>query len=182
MSPARTEPLPDGHSWLRLADPAWANPLDARPAGTRGGRWNPGGGAPTLYLNETVATARANVRRFLAGTPVEPEDLDPDRGYVLVEVALPAGQQVLDVHSPEGLVASDLPSTYPVGADGTEVPHATCQPVGLAALDAGLDGVRGRSAAGPPIDELRELAWFPRGRRARKRRVRSFGDWYFGPA
>lgn len=178
----RAEPLPDGHTWLRLADPAWTNPLDPRPAGARGGRWNPPGGAPTLYLNETVATARANVRRFLAGTPVEPEDLDPHRGFVLVEVALPTGQRVLDAHTADGLVAAGLPATYPVDEDGNEVPHATCQPVGQGAFDAGLDGVRCRSAADTDTGraQLRELAWFPRGRRARKRGVRAFGDWYFG--
>lgn len=177
----RTEDLPDGHVWLRLADPSWTNPLDARPAATRGGRWNPPGGAPTLYLNDTVATARANVRRFLAGTPVEPEDLDPDRGYVLAEVSLPTGQRVLDAHSAEGLTALGLPVTYPLDEHGAEAPHAGCQPVGSAAFDAGLDGVRCRSAADTESHLPRELAWFPRGRRARKRRTRSFGDWYFGP-
>jgi len=176
----RTEDLPDGHVWLRLADPGWTNPLDARPAAARGGRWNPPDGAPTLYLNDTVATARANVRRFLAGTPVEPEDLHPDRGYVLVEVSLPTGQRVLDAHSVEGLATVGLPGTYPLDEDGTEVPHARCQPIGSAAFDVGLDGVRCRSAADTESHQPRELAWFPRGRRARKRRARSFGDWYFG--
>ena len=175
----RTEVLPDGHTWLRLADPAWTNPLDARPAGARGGRWNPPGGPPTLYLNESVGAARANVRRFLAGTPVEPEDLDPDRGYVLVEVALPTGQQVLDAHTVDGLIAAGLPATYPLGDAGDEVPHATCQPIGQGAFEAGLDGVRCRSAADTESREPRELAWFPRGRRARKRGARTFGDWYF---
>ena len=48
-------------------------------------------------------------------------------------------------------------------------------------IGRGLDGVRCRSAADTDSREPRELAWFPRGRRARKRGVRTFGDWYFGP-
>lgn len=177
----RTERLPNGHVWLRLADPAWTNPLDARPAAARGGRWNPPDGAPTLYLNESAATARANVRRFLAGTPVEPEDLHPARGFVLVEVSLPTDQRVLDAHSPAGLDAAGLPTTYPLDGDGAPVPHAVCQPIGQAAFDKDLDGVHCRSAADTDGRGRRELAWFHRGRRARKRGVRTFGDWYFGP-
>lgn len=175
----RTEPLDDGNHWLRLADPAWADPLDATCAAQRGGRWTPPGGPATLYLNETVATARANLRRFLAGTPVEPEDLDGDGGYALVEVTLPDGQQVLDAHSTAGLAAVDLPPTYPLDRSGGLVRHATCQPIGQAAFDAGLDGVHCRSAASETDAGLRDLAWFPRTRTATALETRPFGDWYF---
>ena len=65
----RTERLANGHRWLRLADPAWADPLDPDFARATGGRWNPPGSYPTLYLNEDVVTARINLQLFLAGKP-----------------------------------------------------------------------------------------------------------------
>lgn len=176
----RTETLPERTRWLRLADPRWADPLDATHGAARGGRWMAPGGPATLYLNETVAVARANVRRFLAPTPVEPEDLDDDGGFVLVEVSLPRNQEVLDAHTVEGLRAVRLPASYPLDGRGAEVSHARCQRVGRKAFDADLDGVRCRSAAGGSTDDLRELAWFTRGRRARTLSTHRFGDWYFG--
>ena len=56
--PLRRERLTDGWTWWRIADPAWANPLDPSYAARRGGRWNPPDSFPTLYLNEDKVTAR----------------------------------------------------------------------------------------------------------------------------
>lgn len=177
----RRDDLDPHHVWTRLADGAWDDPLDPSfaPLG-RGGRWTLPGGPDTLYLNEDDDTARANIRRFFAGSPVTPEDLDDDNGFVLVDVALPGGQTVADAHTDVGLKELGLPESYPLDPDGREVPHDRCQPIGQHIFDAGLDGVLCRSAAGPADAGLRELAWFPRGRRATRVAVRRFADWYYG--
>jgi hypothetical protein len=92
-----------------------------------------------------------------------------------VEAALPA-LTAADAHSDVGLKALGLPATYPLDSRGREVRRAVCQEVGRRVHDAGLGGVHCRSAAG----EGRELAWYPGpGQRARRRRTRSFGDWYY---
>jgi len=176
---ARPEPLDPGHVWLRLADLAWADPLDPTFAPVVGGRWTPVGGPPTLYFNADVATARANVRRLCAGYSMVPEDLDDDNGYVLVAARLPPGQRVADAHTSAGLTALGLPTTYPVDGDGVEIGHATCRPLGQAIFDGGLHGVHCRSAA-THDGSGRELGWFPAaGDRARRRAAHRFGDWYY---
>jgi hypothetical protein len=100
------ERLPDGHRWLRLADPAWDDPLDPGFAARLGGRWNPPGSFPVLYLNEDVVTARLNLRRFLEGLPYGPEDLRDDTAPVLVVATIPRNQVVADVHTPAGVAAA----------------------------------------------------------------------------
>lgn len=168
------EALP-ARRWQRLADPAWDDPLDPSWAAVEGGRWNPPGSWPTLYLSEDVATARANVRRFFAGSPVEPEDLDDDRGYLLVEAGLPA-LEAADAHSDAGLAQLGLPSSYPLDENGDEIPHTVCQGIGSQVHTPGLGAVHCRSSTGTG----RELAWYPRGRqRPRRHRIRRFGDWYY---
>lgn len=173
----RTEPLPDGQPWWRLVDPGWADPLDAGYAAERGARWTPPGGAPTLYLNQDVPTARANLVRFLAGSSVTPDDL-ADTSFELVEVVLPDGQTAVDAHSPAGLAALGLPATYPLDPAGARIDHAVCQPIGAAVAAAGWDGVHARSAA-TAEGRGRELAWFPRGRTATVGGRHRFSRWYF---
>jgi hypothetical protein len=175
-----TERLPDDHGWLRVADPAWTDPLDPSFAATTGGRWNPPDSFPVLYLNEDVVTARINLQLFLAGLPYGPEDLRDDTGPVLVEAVLPRRQEVADVHSQAGVAAAGLPPTYPQDASGALVDHARCQPIGLAAHGAGLRGVRSRSARAP-YGAGRELAWFPASVRSRARAVsvQPFTAWFW---
>ncbi len=175
----RTEWLRDGHEWLRVADRGWRDPLDPTYAAVRGGRWNPPDSFPTLYLNEDLETARANLRAFVAAWPYEPEDLRNDSGPVLVGATLPRRQRVADVHSPAGVAAAELPAGYPLHDDGSPVPRERCQPIGVAAEEAGLRGVHARSAAAS--GDSRELAWFPATARSRARRTRTlrFADWYW---
>jgi len=177
----RTELLPDGHLWLRIADPGWKDPLDPGFAAERGGRWNPAQSHRMLYLNEDRVTARLNLRRFIEGWPYEPEDLRDDAGPVLVLATLPRRQKVADVHSRRGVAAVGLPATYPLDARGRLVAHGACQPIGEAARRAGLRGVRARSARAPD-GAGRELAWFPanRGSRARQVGVEAFETWFWG--
>lgn len=176
----RDERLPDIHVWWRVADPAWRNPLDPSYAARRGGRWNPPGSFPTLYLNEDVVTARLNLRAFIAAWPYEPEDLRADPGPVLVGATLPRSQQVCDAHSPAGVKAAGLPSSYPRDSSGALVPRAACQRVGQRVKQAGLRGVRCRSAQSA-AGAGRELAWFPATARsvARLRETLAFDEWYW---
>jgi RES domain len=176
----RTEVLPDRHRWWRIARIEWRDPLDPTFARDRGGRWNPPGSFPALYLNEDLVTARINLRRFIAGWPYEPEDLRDDTGPVLVGALLPRGQQVADVHTPAGVAAVGLPATYPLDDAGLLVVHHVCQPIGVAARTRGLRGVRCRSAQAP-LGAGRELAWFPATARSRARvaESRPFTDWFW---
>lgn len=168
--------LPDGHEWLRVADRAWADPLDPSFARERGGRWNPPGSFDTLYLNEDLATARAQVTKLLGGTPVEPEDLDV--GFDLVVATLPRAQETADASTGSGLAEMGLPTTYPRHRNGRPVGHEVCQPIGRQVHDAGLRGVYARSAA---TDTGSELAWFPALKSSRARLVSRFpfGDWWY---
>lgn len=177
----RTELLPDGHEWWRIARREWRDPLDPAHAAQRGGRWNPPGSFPTLYLNEDMVTARLNLRTFIAGWPYEPEDLRDDSGPALVGATLPRDQRVLDVHSRPGVAAVGLPASYPVDGRGRIVPHGPCQRIGEQARQQGLRGVRCRSARAPE-GAGRELAWFPATSRSRARRTRSlpFERWFRG--
>lgn len=174
------ERLPDDHSWWRIADSSWTDPLDPRYAQRRGARWNPPESFPTLYLNEDMVTARLNLRAFIAGWPYEPEELREDAGPVLVECRLPRRQDVCDVHTPEGLRAAGLPASYPLDGVGEVIGHDRCQVIGKRAKEQGLRGVRARSAQSRE-GTGRELAWFPAVRSvARRIGTLSFAVWFWG--
>ena len=165
---------PIGGLYYRVADPDWADPLDPSYASAhRGQRWNPPG-LECLYLNQDVATARANVVKRFAGLPYGPEDLDPATAPLLLGVEVPDGQAA-DAYTDAGLAAAGLPTTYPYDGAGGLIPHEVCQPVGRAAHDAGLDGIDCRSAA---ASNRRELAWFPRGSTASERSRLAFARWW----
>ncbi len=176
----RQEVLPNPHTWWRIADPAWSNPLDPRFAERHGGRWNAPSSFATLYLNEDKVTARLNLRAFIAQWPYEPEDLRDDTGPILVGAALPRRQRVCDAHSRAGVLRAGLPETYPVDADGVLVPHTQCQPIGAQVKAAGLQGVRSRSAQSRD-GAGRELAWFPATTRsvARRQQTLLFEAWFW---
>lgn len=174
------ERLADGQQWLRVADPDWVDPLDPSYAAERGGRWNPPGSHPTLYLNEDLATARSQVETLLAGSPVEPDDLDP--GFDLVVATLPRSQDVADAVSNEGLEVLGLPASYPRYGNGRPVRHDVCQPIGVDVYETGLRGVHARSAADESGDG-RELAWFPARSTSQASLVSRlrFEDWWYRP-
>ena len=174
------ERLPDDRSWWRIADPEWADPLDPTFAQRRGGRWNPQGSFPTLYLNEDKVTARLNLRAFIAGWPYEPEELREDTGPLLVECRLPRRQDVCDVHTSEGVRAAGLPAAYPLDEEGEAVGHHRCQPIGRRVKEQGLRGIHARSAQSR-IGAGRELAWFPASVRsvARRNGTLAFPAWFW---
>lgn len=163
-----------GGRYFRVADPEWADPLDPSfSSRSPGQRWNPPG-LPCLYLNHDVATARVNVRRLFDGLPFSPESLDPAKAPQLVEVDIPSGQAA-DAHTPQGLASLGLPATYPHDANGVQITHEMCQPIGQAAFDANLDGIDYRSAA---PGGTRELAWFPRNSQPTPTSLRHFDQWW----
>lgn len=166
---------PEDHLWVRVAKPDWRDPFDASFAGAHGGRWNPPGSWPTLYLNRDLDTARAQVARLLAGTFADPDDLSDD-AFVLVAARLPAAE-VADVVSDSGVKAAGLPLTYPLNANGSVVSHGRCRAIGVQARDAGLGGVEARSAC-TPDGSGRELALWSglSGVRPVKRRA-PYGRW-----
>jgi len=161
--------VPDGRVFLRVAEPEWADPLDASYAAEAGGRWNPPASFPTLYLNGDVATARMQVQRLAEGTPFTMDDLDDD-AYVLVAATLPRGQSCADAVSAAGLGRLGLPAGYPVDEAGEPVGYERCQPIGAEVRARRVRGVWCISAA--TRDGVgRELAWFPATARSRGRLV-----------
>ncbi len=172
------EKLSNGHTWCRIANSGWRNPLDPQFAAQRGGRWNSPGGRPTLYLNEDLATARLNLRLFIAQWPYEPEDLRSDTGPHLVGAQLLRNQVVADVHTRVGLAQAGLYQNYPHDLNGDVVAHEVCQAIGEVTKSAGLRGVRARSAQSRD-SVARELAWFPAGERSRAKHINTlkFEKW-----
>ena len=168
-----------GGTYVRVADPDWADPLDASFSRRSGGRWNPPGEFAVLYLCRDVETARANARRLIAGQPFTFDDLLPERLPVLVEATVPEARHV-DAVTARGLAALELPATYPRDGRGRTVGHARCRRIGSAAWAAGEPGIACRSAAEGAPDGGEELALFDRGVRLRRGRRRRFDRWYRG--
>lgn len=180
MSLRRHALRPPAHVWLRVAHPSWTDPLDGSFAARHGGRWNPPGSWPTLYLCRDVDTARAQIDRLLDGSPVDPEDLSDD-AFVLVGVRLPPAD-VADIVTAAGVRAAGLPAGYPKDHAGRPVPHEACQSVGSRAYAEGADGVEERSAWGPSAGPGTEVAWWSRdeGTAARVGRPLPYGRWRRG--
>lgn len=151
-----------GGTYLRVADPAWSKPLATRYSRAAGGRWNPPGSFGAVYLNATLAVARAQVTRKLEPRGIHPEDLRPERGPTLIHTEVPE-DSLVDAVSDRGLESLGLPTTYPRDVDGSEVPHATCQPLGHRAWEEGESGIACRSAAADPSpgEELTHFARNP---------------------
>jgi RES domain-containing protein len=171
--------LERGGTYMRVVDPAWADPLDASFSRRNGGRWNPAGAFAALYLCRDVETARANARRLLEGQPFTFDDLLPERLPALVETDVPQARYV-DAVTPRGLASLDLPLTYPLDARGRVVGRKRCQAIGDAAWTAGEAGIACRSAAPGAPPEGEELALFDRGLRLRRVRRQRFERWYRG--
>lgn len=179
MNPV-VELLPNRWTWWRIANSAWADPLDPGFAQAHGGRWNPPDSYPALYLNEDRTTARLNLRQFIKRWSYEPEDLRSDNGPMLIGAILPRNQRVCDAHTPKGIRSLGLPRTYPYDSDGNLIPHDPCQRAGKLIKRQELRGVRARSAQSRD-GAGRELAWFPATSRSRAKRTRtlSFDEWYW---
>lgn len=140
--PGRARRVRRGGEYLRVANPAWADPLDTTFSRRTGGRWNPPGSFGALYLNRDLRTAMANARRFLAEQGgLSLLDLKPERRPVAVRCAV-SPRLLGNAVTGQGLTALGLPPEYPwqVGWD-------RCQPIGAQLREAGEVGLAVRSAA-----------------------------------
>jgi hypothetical protein len=164
--------------YLRVADPDWADPLDGSYAAVKGGRWNAEGSFPVVYLNRDVETARANVRRLLAGQPFGIDDIEDNRRPALVHTDVPEAEHV-DVVTDAGCTSVGLPASYPDELDGRPVEHPRCRPIGQDAWDAGEPGIACRSAAPSPWPAGEELAWFQRAELLEVVEVMPFERWFW---
>ncbi len=162
---------------VRVADPDWTRPLDGRRSMQRGGRWNPPGSFPVVYLFSTRELARSFVLARFAGRPYGVMDLQPERRPVLVEAHIPEHRAV-DVVTDAGCRAAGLPYTYPRDPSGAVAPYERCRPIGVAAWNQGEQSIACRSATARPGDDGDELAWFQRDRRLRVARRHAFEDWF----
>lgn len=167
-----------GGAYFRIADPAWADPLDATYSVARGGRWNPPASFPVLYLNRDLHSSRANLARKFAGRPYGPEMLHPAHAPVLIQATVDDAAFV-DAVTDEGCIELGLPVTYPVDEKGAEVGWGRCQPIGSKAWEAGEAGVACRSAAIPDRTG-EELALFRRAEHPvlRVDRRLAFDEWF----
>jgi hypothetical protein len=164
--------------YVRVADPAWRRPLDPSFAAAAGGRWNPPGSFPVVYLCATPEVARANVARRFEGLPYGVLDLQPERRPVLVDTDVPS-HRAADVVTDAGCQAAGLPRTYPFDARGRRIGWERTQPIGADAWEGGERSIACRSAALPRGTRGEELAWFVRDRASqlRVRRRRAFDAW-----
>jgi hypothetical protein len=166
-----------GGTYVRVADPGWKSPLDARYSRRLGGRWNAPGSFGVVYLNRSVEVARAQVRHKLEPRGIRPEDLSPERGPVLMHTEVLKDTYV-DAVSDPGLRSLGLPTSYPVDSAGSEVPHAVCQPIGQTARNEGERGIACRSAAAQPSPG-EELAYFPGDEGLAAIRRQPWTEWFW---
>jgi RES domain-containing protein len=169
--------VPRGGRHYRVADPDWLRPLDGRHSTTRGGRWNPPGSFPVVYLFGTVELCRSFVLHKHRGLPYSVLDMSPEKRPILVETDV-ARDRFVDVVTDRGCIAVGLPPTYPREADGTRIGWERCRPIGQAAWDRGEPGVACRSASARPGDPGEELAWFRRDRALQRAGRLPFDDWF----
>lgn len=171
--------LTRGGAYLRVADPAWIDPLDPSFSVEQGGRWNPPGSFPVVYLCATVKVARENVLRHFDGLSYGVLDVQPERRPDLVGTTVPR-RHAVDAVTDAGCRSVGLPTTYPFDGRGRRIGWRRTQPIGLAAWEAGERAIACRSAALARGERGEELAWFARGRRDRLRvgTRRPFDEWF----
>ncbi len=166
-----------GGNYYRLADVDWSDPLDGSFSQAKGGRWNPPGSFPVVYLNATEDVARALVRARMNSVAIEPEELDPIEGPLLVRSHVP-GEDFVDIITDKGCIAAGLPDTYPLDTNGKRIGQADCQPIGVEAWKTGDPGIACRSATQGAPAQVEELAWFQRDHRLMSSETRTFAEWY----
>jgi RES domain len=168
-----------GGPYVRVADPGWRRPLDPSYAAARGGRWNPPGSFPVIYLCRTPEVARQVVLGRFEGLPYGLLDVRADRRPVLVDTDVPPHRAV-DVVTEAGCRAASLPTTYPYDGRGRKIGWERTQPIGSTAWDQEERSIACRSAALPKGNAGEELAWFVRGQvdRLAVSARRSFDAWF----
>lgn len=162
-----------GGPYYRVCKPEWSDCGDTG-FSLRGGRWNPPGEYPVLYLNRTVRMAALQAVENFRGEAHSLFDLRPERRPHLQSFTVPRADYV-DAVTDAGVLALGLPAGYPDGA-GWE----RCQPIGRAAQAAGERGIACRTAcAGGADPDHEELALFDRdGAPAAPGPRRPFAEWF----
>lgn len=167
----------------RVCDPEWHDCSDTTFSKDAGGRWNESGRFGVLYLCRNLQVAAANARKNFDGEIHSLYDLKPEFRPMLVDFSLgrSPGHRFVDAVSKAGLAELELPSTYPLAANGSLVSRAKCRPIGFQAYEAGEGGIACRSAA-EAVEVTwvgEELALFDRalGFAVQGRRHR-FAEWY----
>jgi hypothetical protein len=157
----RTVDLPDQRVWLRIADPAWANPLGQHSLKSRG----TGG----MHRVRTQRFASMQMSSQHACRSNECAQARPSPRKISQTTHILSSRQQLPPTSARrmssGVEAVGLPTTYPLDDEGKSVPHQRCRPIGQLLFDAGLNGVWCRSACSED-GRGRELAWFARSQMA----------------
>ena len=144
-----------GGTYYRVCDPSWPDPSDTSFSKTQGGRWNPPDrpgrpGFGALYLNATIALARANARRhvfFSFGATID-DLIDDDQRPELQHYEIQESDFV-DAVTPAAVAALGLAPSYPSG-----IPHPPCQGIAEDAYAQGEHGVVPLSAVSPADEEL----------------------------
>jgi len=132
----RTEWSGTGYRHAAYAYP----PLSGDGARRFGGRWNPRGSFPVLYLADSVETVTAEFRRLASLQARATSDFLPRALHAIECDRL----ELLDLREPEPRASVGL-SDADLFADD----RAACQAVGEAAEFLGYQGVLAPSAAGP---------------------------------
>jgi RES domain-containing protein len=137
----RIDPLPRSpfadHGYRHLG-PGY-QPTDGEGARINGGRWNPRGSFPVVYLALSVETAIAEFYRLAERQGMPPENLLPRHLYrVTVELT-----RVLDLRVPGHIAEAGLNQAAIHSNDAQ-----ACQAVGLAAHYVGFQGIVAESATG----------------------------------
>lgn len=132
------DPVPFAARLFRLMSGRYS-PMSGEGARTVGGRWNPHGSFPTLYLASTEDTAIAEVER---GFAIQGRTLRDAVGLVIYEYEVEL-RSVLD------LTSHTVMSSVGLSVESIRSPDRTaCQAVGDAAHFVCLEAIRAPSAAG----------------------------------
>jgi|SRR3990172_1283073 len=149
-----------GGVYFRIAEQDWTDPFDGAYSARQGGRWNPPGSFPVVYLNRDLQTSRANLDRKFVGLPYGPELLKPEEAPILIQTTVQETDYV-DIITDSGCLAVGLPQTYPFDDNNLEIGWDRCQPIGIRAWEGGEAGIACRSAAARDY-RGEELAFFVR--------------------
>ena len=114
----------------------------------------------TPYIDSYRIRERPRPERLRIGASLRSVSPGMSRKICGRTTSLCLSARICHAHTTQSIAAIGLPKSYPVDLAGNPVLHLRCQPVGQVVWQAGLRGVRARSAQ-TRYGAGRELAWFP---------------------